>query len=99
MKNSGLDLKSIKPQLQNLVKKASTRITFLAILAILISYLVVVWRISSLATAEPPLDADAAAQSIPLIDKKAVEKISQLEASNIEVQALFNDARKNPFQE
>lgn len=99
MKNADLDFKSIKPQLQDLAKKASTRITFLTLLAVLMSYLLVVWRISALATAEPPLDAEGSAQAIPLIDKKAVEKISQLEANNTEMQALFNEARNNPFQE
>lgn len=98
--NANLDLKSIRPRFNKLLKALMGRITFITVMLVLVAYLVVVWRISSLATAEPPPEAEAAISgSIPKVNKNAVEQIQQLEASNNEVKSLFNEARNNPFQE
>lgn len=75
---------------------------FVAILIILFIYLFTVWRISTLATAEPTNSAENAAlatTNIPRVDKNAVNQIQSLEKSNVQIQSLFNSARNNPFQE
>jgi hypothetical protein len=61
-----------------------------------------VFRVRTLATQEPSESAitEKAGQSRPIgIDKSAVEKIEQLQSANIEVKALFDQNRDNPFQE
>lgn len=98
--NISLDLKSIKPKAKKIFGMVLARATFITVLLVLAAYLVVVWHISSLATAEPPPEAEAAISgSIPKVNKKAVQQIQQLEESSSEVRSLFNEARNNPFQE
>lgn len=98
--NANIDLKSLKPRLKKLLNKVLARATFLTVLLVLVAYLLVVWRISGLATAEPPPEAQTTvANSIPKVNKTAVEQILKLEENNSEVHSLFNEARNNPFQE
>lgn len=100
MKKTNISLKSLQSKLKKLVAAASGRIAFIAIIAVLLVYLGVVWRISGLAAAEPPANApQPVGTDIPRIDKKSIEQITKLEESSNEVKALFNEARNNPFQE
>lgn len=100
--NKNLDVKSIWPSLKKTGQTGLRHITFAVVLIILFVYLFTVWRISQLAIAEPsPEDESAilAGSRIPKIDKKAIEQIGALEASNTEIKSLFDQARNNPFQE
>ena len=76
---------------------------FIIILLVLLVYLFMIWQISSLAKADPTPEAQSqallTAKKIPRVDKNAIAKIQKLEASNTQLQALFNKARSNPFQE
>ncbi len=61
-----------------------------------------VFRVRTLVSTEPSDDAVEAKLSETKsvkIDRKSVEKIQQLQATNVEVKALFDQARDNPFQE
>jgi hypothetical protein len=99
-KKNDLDIKAIKKQVAKFTKAESKHAAFLGIIIVLLMYLVMVWKISGLATAELSDDAAAIAQSnIPKVDKKAVNQILNLEQSNTQVHSLFNQARNNPFQE
>jgi hypothetical protein len=99
-KKNELDIKAIKKQIAKFTKAESKHAAFLGIIIVLLMYLVMVWKISGLATAELSDDAAAIAQSnIPKVDKKAVNQILNLEQSNTQVHSLFNQARNNPFQE
>ncbi|HCM51911.1 TPA: hypothetical protein DIS56_02140 [Candidatus Saccharibacteria bacterium] len=101
-KNIKINLGSLKSQLDKLKPFFSKHGSFMAILFVLLIYLFIVWRISALAAAEPEIEAiDAALTSsaVPKIDSKAIEQIQQLEQNSPQVQALFNQARNNPFQE
>ena len=40
----------------------------------------------------------ATRKSVPRIDEQTIEQLKQLQDNNVNVQALFNDARSNPFQ-
>lgn len=92
--------KDLKQQLDKYLRLVKQHISFAAILAVLLAYIIVVWQISHLATADPdPSSQAAAATRIPKIDQKAINQIQSLEQSNTEVKALFNQARNNPFQE
>jgi hypothetical protein len=95
-----IDLKAIKKQIVKFTKAESKHAAFLGIMIVLLLYVVMVWKISSLATAEPSSDETAVAQSnIPKVDKRAVNQILNLEQNNTQVHSLFNQARNNPFQE
>lgn len=98
--NTQLNAKSLQPFLKSLKRLAAIHGVFIVTMAVLLAYLLVIWRISSYATAEPDVEAEtAAAASIPKIDKEAIEQIQSLEANNTEIRSLFNSARNNPFQE
>lgn len=74
---------------------------FLGVLVVLLTYILVVWQISKMATAGPSsAEVSTSTQiSIPRIDQKAIKQIQSLEQSNTEVHSLFDQARNNPFQE
>lgn len=100
--NNKLDLKSIKigPLINTFSKRFGKHMVFAALLIVLLSYIFVVFRINSLANAEPDASQQVSvANSIPKIDKNAVNQIQSLEQNNADVHALFEQARNNPFQE
>lgn len=100
--NASLDLKSIKigPLLSGFSKRFSKHIVFAVLLLILLSYIFVVFRINTLANAEPDATQKVTiSNSIPKIDKNAVNQIESLEQHNTDVHALFEQARNNPFSE
>lgn len=95
-----LDTKSLIANTKKYLKLVARHATFIATVVVLLTYMLVVWRISSLASAEPSEESEKTiSSSIPKVDKKAVEQILKLEESNSEVRSLFNEARNNPFQE
>lgn len=97
-----LDIKSIRPRLKKLLKLLAKYATFIVIILVLASYGFLVIRIKSLVTNDPNSDAvDQRIKALPrlAIDKNTLTKIQQLQDSNIQVKALFNSARNNPFQE
>lgn len=97
-----IELASLKLHLKKYWQKFSAHAAFVAIIAILLVYVLVVWRISNLAAAEPSSEAENAARAatnIPRVNKEAIGQIQALEQSNTDIHSLFNQARNNPFQE
>lgn len=74
-------------------------VIFLAIVAVV--YAFVVFRIHTLSDAQPNQSNIASQTTVPQphIDQATVDKINQLQNNSVSVQALFNQARQNPFQE
>lgn len=99
--NKNIDLKSVNlmPLLKKYSKQFGRHAIFGAIVTILLIYVLVVFKINTLANAEPSPDQTAAATLIPRIDKDAINQIQSLEENNTEVRSLFEAARNNPFQE
>lgn len=100
--NSKLNLKSIKlgPLISNFYRRFGKHTAFAVLIIILLCYIFVVFRINTLANAEPDSTQQVTiTNSIPRIDKNAVDQIQSLEQSNTEVHALFQQARNNPFSE
>ncbi|HET9850157.1 MAG TPA: hypothetical protein VFP35_00810 [Candidatus Saccharimonadales bacterium] len=98
MKNINID------QILKLARANSGRFrkhaVFAAILIVLFAYILVVWRISQLAGAEPADTGSVSSDtSIPKVDQKAISQIQSLEQASPQVHSLFNSARNNPFQE
>ncbi len=101
-KNLNFDLKKRLPKLKKLSQKITAHLPFIIILVALLMYMLVVWQIKGLVTAEPSAEDESLALSsahIPKIDKEAIEQIQSLEQNSPQVRSLFNEARSNPFHE
>lgn len=100
--NFNLDVNQIGELAKKAFKKVSRYATFLSVVGILLIYTFLVFRISTLSQAEPSQD-QITEQTTTVkrlrIDQNAIDKIEQLEDQNIAVQALFESARDNPFQD
>lgn len=99
---TNLDLETAKNQLKKLLKLEAHHAAFLVIMVILVVYLLTVWKIGQLATAEPSEQDQIKAEStgkLLRVDEAAIKQIQELEGRNTSVQSLFNEARKNPFRE
>jgi hypothetical protein len=74
-------------------------ILFLIIVAALYGFIML--RISSLSNTEPTPDAISSqvqAARIPHIEQSVVNQLQSLQDNSVSVQALFDQARSNPFQ-
>ncbi len=81
------------------IKRFAPIITIIGIVAV---YVFLILQISN-ATQQTPSEELTSAQSEGnikrlKIDQESVTKIQQLEDQSVGVQALFNEARQNPFQ-
>ena len=97
-----INLKSLK--LGSLFTKYSKQYAshtgFLVLIVILLTYVFVVVKISTLSKAEPgPNQAPDASSLIPRVNQKSVEQIQSLESDNTQIHSLFEQARDNPFAE
>ncbi len=91
---------SLKPLINKYYKRFGRHLIFAALFAVLLVYLLIVFKISNLAKAEPDPSQEAGlTTAIPKIDKNAVNQIQSLEQNNTEIKSLFEPARNNPFQE
>ena len=100
--SQNINLQEILSKIKKLASRGLEHISFVFILVILLTYVFVVWRISSLATVEPSAEQESAAlagANIAKVNKKAIAQIESLEKSNAEVHSLFEQARNNPFDE
>ena len=97
-----INLKSLNIRLLvgGLSKKYGRHAVFVAIIAVLLAYIFVVFRISQLSGAEPASGQNTNNPlAIPQVDQKAIKDIQSLEDNNTDIKALFDNARNNPFQE
>lgn len=98
-----------KPDLKSLTAKAAPAVAevrrfslvlFLIFVALLYGF--VLLRVNSLGNAEPSQDSvtsQVQAARVPHIDEKVVNQLESLQNNSVNVQALFNQARSNPFQQ
>lgn len=97
-----LEVKDIPAKILPLLQKAKAYVGFAAVLLILGAFGFIVNQIRVYATSEPTEDQITerlAGVGTPRIDEEAVETVRKLESTNIDVKALFKNARDNPFQE
>jgi hypothetical protein len=74
-------------------------IVFLLFVALLYGF--VLLRINTLSSSQPSTNAVSSqvqAAQIPHIDQSVVNQLQSLQNNSVSVQALFNQARSNPFQ-
>lgn len=101
-KDIKFNLSSVKDGLAKLKPFFGKHGSFIAIIFVLAIYLFTVFRISALAAADPApeaVDEALTSSAVPKINQAAIEQIQNLEQNSPQVQALFNQARNNPFQE
>lgn len=100
MKNSNLSLDAFTKPLGVFMRRASTYKAFIFFLAVAVLYGFIIWRVNVFSNA-PASTSEVAAQTSaqPRIDKTTIDKIQSLQDNSVSVQALFNQARDNPFQE
>lgn len=75
---------------------------FIFIIAILCLYSGIIYRINELSLKEPTDEQIAEKLEKakgPKIDQNSINKIEQLQDESVAVQALFDDARDNPFSD
>lgn len=96
------DLKSLKfgPLLAKFWKRYAKHSGFALLVVILLTYVLVVVRISALSKAEPGPDQPVDTSTlIPRVNQKAIDQIQSLESNNTQIHSLFEQARDNPFSE
>lgn len=96
-----LNLKSLKPLLGKGLAVTSRYASILFFLLIAGVYGFVILRINTLSNIQPSqsdIDAQTTSTPIPRVDPKVAEQLESLEDNSVNVQALFNQARNNPFQ-
>lgn len=74
-------------------------VLFIVLIALIYAFLLL--RIHALDNVPAGSSSSAApsAKPAPHVDKTVVSQLKQLQDNSVNVQALFNDARQNPFQE
>jgi hypothetical protein len=88
----------LKVQLQQVSKQFVKLRLLLFLLLVVAVYGFVAWRISVLQNAQPS-SVSSQIQSTTQVDQATINKIQQLQNSSANVNALFNQARQNPFSE
>jgi hypothetical protein len=96
-----LDIKVISKKLIGLLKKLTKYASFIVFVLVLLAYSFVVFRIRILTSHEP--DDEVVTERLrtlnrPKLDQDTVNKIQQLQDTNVQVKTLFDQARDNPFQ-
>lgn len=93
--------KDLKSQLQDALHQMFHYriVIFLAVIALVYGF--VAWRVNTLVHVEPTSGQVASElhATSPKIDQATVDKIKQLQDNSVNVQALFDQARQNPFHE
>ena len=96
-----LEVKSITTKFQTIFRFFRKYAVFIVFILVLAAYGFIVFRIRTLANSEPNEDAvteQLSSLNRPKIDQSTINKIQQLQDTNVQVKALFDHARDNPFQ-
>lgn len=96
-----LDPKGLTKKLAVIPRFLKKYAVFIVFILVLVAYGFIVFRIRTLANSEPNEDAvteQLSSLNRPKVDQATINKIQQLRDSNVQVKALFDQARDNPFQ-
>jgi hypothetical protein len=102
MKNSMPSLESFMPQLLMIVDRLKRHAVLLFVLLLGVIYGFVLNKINAFSNVQPgtsQISAQVKTLSTPQIDPAIVNQLQNLKDNSVNVQALFDQARKNPFQE
>lgn len=96
--NKDLNLKSLPATLAASFHKLGRYSVIVFFLFIAVIYGFLLYRINTLTAAEPD-SSSLPKNNSPRISEDVVNKVLDLKDNSVSVQALFEDARNNPFQE
>jgi len=100
MKNGNIELGTLGSQLGGAFKKLGAYRILIFFLAVAILYGFILWRINVYSNTPANQSEESAANAgLAHIDPTVVQKMLNLQDNSVNVQALFNQARDNPFQE
>ena len=93
--------KDVKNQLQQVINTAIHYRVLIFMGVVVVVYGFVIWRVNTLANVQPTASQVASElnSTSPHIDQATINKVKQLQDNSVNVQALFNQARQNPFHE
>lgn len=93
--------KELKSQIQHVIREAAHYRIAIFLATIVLVYGFVIWRVNVLVNVEPTASQVASELNAtsPKIDQATVDKVKQLQDNSVNVQALFDQARQNPFHE
>lgn len=100
MKN--LNIKALITKLQTALHKVDRYGVLIFIVAVVGAYGFLVFRINTLVTSDPGEDAvteKLQGTQRAHIDQNTVNKIEQLESTNVQIKSLFQNTRDNPFHD
>ena len=96
-----LDVKDIPKKAVSTLRRLKKYAVFACVMLVLSSYGFLVFRINNYVSHEP--DDEVVSERLdnlrrPKIDQSTIDKIQQLQETNVQVKSLFDQARDNPFQ-
>lgn len=100
--SASIDTEQLNKQLHSLLTSFMKHMAILFFLVLTALYGFLIWRINVLSSARPSQeDITAATQNVPKpkVSEDIVQKLQGLQDNSVRVQAIFNEARQNPFQE
>lgn len=101
MKQKIKGIKFNREQLMSWLQKARPYSLAIFLVFVGLIYVFVLFRIHSLSTAEPTetaVSSQVKATKIQRVDPDVVQQLQSLQDNSVNVQALFDQARSNPFQ-
>lgn len=102
MRNKDLDIKTLTAKAGLAVAKIRRFSVLLFVILVAVLYGFVLLRINELSNEQPSPDSvtgQVQAAHMPHIDKAVVKQLDSLHDNSVNVQALFNEARSNPFNQ
>ncbi|HVA10748.1 MAG TPA: hypothetical protein VNG32_01100 [Candidatus Dormibacteraeota bacterium] len=95
-----MNIHTLQDQLLNTLRKLLRARVILFLLLVAVVYGFLILRINTLKNAQPSTGAAVSQiNSSTNIDQATIDKITLLQDNSVSVQALFNQARQNPFHE
>ncbi len=101
MKKQSLNVKALLGKLTGSVQKVRPYSFVIFIVLVAGLYGVVLLKINTIVNQQPSPDAVSSqvkAAKVPHFDKATISQLKSLQDNSVSVQALFKDARDNPFQ-
>lgn len=94
-----LDIKTLPTSLSRALNRLGRYRVLLFCLLVASLYGYLVFQISQATTVQPSSELQTAVtKASPRIDPEVVQQLEQLQDNSVTVQALFNEARTNPFE-
>lgn len=101
MNKEKADLQKLVDRLKHFLPAARRYSLPAFIIFVILIYGIIIFRIQTLSSQQPTdeqVSSQVQASGTPHIDQSVVRQLQTLQDNSVNVQALFNQARNNPFQ-